>query len=167
VRDPVVGVVRVDLVVTDRAVPLDGRTVAEVGAEAGIEPSPLDDVYSGGPGSRPDQRLTLDPDAAEAIAAAFAVGDRALRLLEPGADPVIWPEHFDIAVTVDQVNYGVSPGDQHRDAPYAYVGPWTPRSGVFWNAPFGAVRPLAELGDAAEVAAFFAEGRALVSESAR
>ncbi|WP_202867998.1 hypothetical protein [Kribbella sindirgiensis] len=36
---------------------------------------------------------------------------------------------------------------------------WTPRTGDFWNAPFGAVRPLAELPDVVE---FFTIGRSLL-----
>ena len=41
--------------------------------------------------------------------------------------PVLWPEHFDVGITLDKVNYGVSPGDDDIPEPYAYVGPWTPR----------------------------------------
>ena len=55
---------------------------------------------------------------------------------------MLWPEHFDVAVTEDEVNYGVSPGDDFHPLPYAYVGPWTSRIGVFWNAPFGAFATL-------------------------
>jgi hypothetical protein len=92
----------------------------------------------------------------------FARGDDALRWLAPGVEPVVWPEHFDVAVTLDEVNYGVSPGDGYLDEPYAYVGPHTSRAGAFWNAPFGAARPAAELdGDA--LRAFFADGRRQVS----
>ena len=64
-----------------------------------------------------------------------------------------------VAVTVDEVNYGVSPGDPDHDLPYAYVGPWRARRGAFWNEPFGASRRLADLGDAAAVAGFLRAGR--------
>jgi hypothetical protein len=74
---------------------------------------------------------------------------------------VLWPEHFDVSITVDEVNYGVSPGDGYLGEPYAYVGPYTPRSGAFWNAPFGAARPLATLGELEAVVEFFTEGRTL------
>ena len=33
---------------------------------------------------------------------------------------------------------GVSAGDDYYPRPYAY-GPWTQRTGPFWNAPFGAL----------------------------
>lgn len=65
------------------------------------------------------------------------------------------------AVTLDEVNYGVSPGDDAIPEPYAYVGPWTPQTGDFWNASFGAARLLTELTD---VLAFFQKGRALVTD---
>ena len=42
--------------------------------------------------------------------------------------------------------------------PYAYVGPWAPREGEFWNQPFGAAKSLTELPDAEAVAAWFAVG---------
>ena len=38
-----------------------------------------------------------------------------------------------------------------------YVGPFKPRTGPFWNAPFGAARPLAATVE--EIAEFFVEGR--------
>jgi hypothetical protein len=72
---------------------------------------------------------------------------------------VLWPEHFDLGVTVAEVNYGVSPGDSFLEVPYAYVGPWSldDVQGDFWNAPFGAARPVAGLAD---LGGFFAEGAA-------
>jgi hypothetical protein len=75
--------------------------------------------------------------------------------------PVLWPEHFDVGISLDGVDYGVSPGDDAYPEPYAYVGPRTPQTGDFWNAPFGAARPLAELSDVAAVTEFFATGRNL------
>jgi hypothetical protein len=87
-------------------------------------------------------------------------GDQALRRLAPGETPVLWPEHFDVGVTVAEVNYGLSPGDGYLDEPYAYVGPWTARTGEFFNAPFGAARPIREL-PGEKLDEFFAEGRKL------
>ena len=89
----------------------------------------------------------------------FARGDQALRVLAPAEHPVLWPEHFDLAIQLDEVNYGISAGDAGHQQPYAYIGPWTPRTGEFWNAPFGALRAADELPDADAVAAFFTEGR--------
>ncbi|WIX98956.1 hypothetical protein QRX60_33530 [Amycolatopsis mongoliensis] len=143
---------------TDSArVPLAGRTYAAVAAEAGFEAGEPAGVYSDGPGVRPSETITFDADALEALSAAFAEGDRALRDFAPDATPVLWPEHFDVAITVDEVNYGVSPGDGYLGEPYAYVGPFEAREGEFWNAPFGAARPLRDLTGA--VTAFFRTGR--------
>lgn len=61
------------------------------------------------------------------------------------------------------MNYGLAPGDAHVPEPYAYVGPHTPRDGEFWNMPFGAARPVRELGDATGILACYDVGRRLTS----
>jgi hypothetical protein len=75
--------------------------------------------------------------------------------------PVLWPEHFDVAVTVVEVNYGVSPGDSYHPLPYAYVGPRTLPTGPFWNAPFGALLPLTTLDQPDRLISFFNQGKEL------
>jgi len=60
----------------------------------------------------------------------FARGDRALRRFAPSEEPILWPEHFDLGIAADEINYGMSPGDVGHPLPYAYVGPWTPRRGL-------------------------------------
>ena len=113
-------------------------------------------------------RVAADADAAIATGAPapqmllgwFERGDAALGAFAPGAERVLWPEHFDVGYALDEVNYGVSPGDDGHPEPYAYVGPWQPREGAFWNAPFGASRPAVDLPDADAVVAFFEDGRA-------
>jgi len=117
-----------------------------------------DGLYRDGAGVASGDLVEVDEAAAEVIVAAFAAGEQALRVLAPDSTPVLWPEHFDLGITLDEVNYGVSPGDAHLAEPYAYVGPWERRSGPFWNTTFGAALPLAGLTDA-DVLAFFAEGR--------
>jgi hypothetical protein len=66
-----------------------------------------------------DDLLTVDPAAAAKIVDAYSCGDAALRLLAPDLEPVLWPEHFDVGIRVDNINYGVSPGDDYLPAPYA------------------------------------------------
>jgi hypothetical protein len=140
-------------------VPLCG-TFADVAAAAGVDPSTLDDVYHDGSGLLPSDEIVVDDDAAQVLARAFELGDAALHAFAPEAEIVLWPEHFDIAITVDEVNYGVSPGDSYHATPYAYVGPPTvPAASDFWNAPFGAARPLSSLPDADAITAFFHQGR--------
>ncbi|RCG17401.1 hypothetical protein DQ384_39695 [Sphaerisporangium album] len=141
--------------------PLDGRTPAELGAATGAGVGAPENLYHDGSGASPDDVLRVDPAAAGHLARCLARGDEALRRLAPDATPVLWPEHFDLAVTVDEVTYGVSLGDGHLGVPYAYVSPWEPRAGEFWNAPFGAARPLSELHD---LHGFFAEGRERAAE---
>lgn len=83
----------------------------------------------------PETVLDIDPEAADLIHRSLYAGGFALKGALPNQHPVLWPEHFDVAVTEDEVNYGVSPGDDFHALPYAYVGPWTSRIGDFWNAP--------------------------------
>ncbi|SFI74234.1 hypothetical protein SAMN05421835_101636 [Amycolatopsis sacchari] len=157
VLEPDLRVAGTELVVGERRISLPGRTFAEVAAEAGIEAGAPEGVYADGSGVAPGETIDLDPATTGEILAAYAAGDAALRAFAPGVELVLWPEHFDVAVTVDEINYGVSPGDGYLGEPYAYVGPHRPRRGPFWTAPFGAARPLRELPD---IAGFFAAGRA-------
>lgn len=110
-----------------------------------------------------DAVLDIDPAAADLIYRALCAGDVAVKRLAPQDDPVLWPEHFDVGAAIDEVNYGVSAGDDFHPLPYAYVGPWTPRAGSFWNAPFGALLPLDPAADvdslATQVEEFFADAR--------
>ena len=107
-----------------------------------------------------DETLALDPDQAVVITGALVLGHDALVAFAPHEEPILWPEHFDVAIRVDDTNYGVSPGDGYLEEPYAYVGVSPiPVGDAFWNAPFGAARPLRELPDVTAVTGFFAEGR--------
>ncbi|GAB2996855.1 hypothetical protein LWP59_18785 [Amycolatopsis acidiphila] len=150
------------LVAGTRRIPLEGATYRDVARAAGVEAGSPAGLYKDGSGAGPDERIVLDPTALRAAVEAFAAGEEALRRFAPAGEPVLWPEHFDLAVTVDEINYGVSPGDGYSPEPYAYVGPHRPRQGPFWTAPFGAARALRELPD---IAAFFAEGRDAAARS--
>ncbi|WP_345380169.1 hypothetical protein [Pseudonocardia yuanmonensis] len=145
-----------ELVWPDGRVPLAG-TCRQLADAAGVPVGPPEGLYADGSGVGPDEPVVVDADMAADLADWFARGEQALRWF---GDPVLWPEHFDLGVAADRVNYGISPGDAAHPAPYAYVGPWEPRRGPFWNAPFGALRPAAELPDADALGAFLAEGRA-------
>jgi len=140
-------------------VPLRGG-IAALAAAAGVEPGPPEGLYSDHAELGPADVIEVDPAAAAELAGWLARGEQALRALAPDVEPVLWPEHFDLGIQLDEVNYGISPGDAGHPRPYAYVGPWTPREGPFWNAPFGALRTADELPDVAAVTAFFREGRA-------
>jgi hypothetical protein len=146
-----------ELVAPTARLPLGG-TIGGLARAAGVEARSLRDVYDDGPGVTEADRLQVDPGAVAVILDAFARGDAALRAFAPDQEPVLWPEHFDLGISLDEVNYGVSPGDSHVPEPYAYVAPWSPRAGAFWNAPFGAARPVTELGDVSSLVMFFREG---------
>jgi hypothetical protein len=158
-----------DLVVVDdgdeRRAPL--RTVADAAAFVDVDPG-APDVYPAATPVEPEAPLDLDPASAAVVHHWLHVTGRALDTLcqrvgspEP---PVaqLWPEHFDLAVSIAEVNYGGSPGDDDHAAPYAYVGPWdrSDLADAFWNEPFGASRPHDELPSTDLVVAFFEEGQA-------
>ncbi|MGZ4643415.1 MAG: hypothetical protein ACXVX8_14935 [Blastococcus sp.] len=157
-----------DLVVLDgsgrRATPL--TTLGELAEFAGVEPG-LRGSYSPSTPADLDAPLPVDAAAARLLAGWFALGDTALRRfadrLDRPADPVLWPEHFDLGITVDAVNYGCSPGDDAIPEPYVYVGPHAgpPGRNAFWNAPFGAALTADGITDADDAVAFFERGRAL------
>jgi hypothetical protein len=142
------------------AVGIDGRTSRAIGADLGVSAGRPEGAYDGGSGVDPDEKLTLQPDQATVILGALSLGHDALIAFAPAEVPILWPEHFDVAIRADDTNFGVSPGDGFIEEPYAYVGVSSPPAGdAFWNAPFGAARPLRDLPDVAAVTAFFAEAR--------
>jgi hypothetical protein len=161
--NPLAALVGGELVANGTRVALDGLSVAQAADRAGLVPSSLTDVYDGGPGVAATDVVSLDADAVLVLEEALRIGDRALARFRPHAERTLWPEHFDVAIADDGVNYGVSPGDAHLEVPYAYVGPPGPVAGAFWNAPFGASRPVSDLGDATTTAAFFREGAELLT----
>jgi hypothetical protein len=143
---------------------LDGRSYDELASAAGLEAGEPAGVYGGGPGVRMGEVIALEAAAVKTLMTAFAEGHRALREFAPDVLPVLWPEHFDVAISLDEVNYGVSPGDHYFAEPYAYVGPFEPREGDFWNVAFGAARTMADLAGADAVVRFFRTGRELAAQ---
>ena len=153
-----------DLVSAGGRLALDGRSCRELAAAAGLVAGAPDGLYHEGCGMDVDSDLDASTRRRHASARTGSrPADAALTSFAPHLESVLWPEHFDLGVTLDEVNYGASLGDGFHAAPYAYVGPWKQRDGAFWNAPFGAVRSFRELPDVAAIAAFFAEGRTQAS----
>ena len=147
-----------DLITPTGRFPLGG-SVHDLAQRAGVTPRALREVYTGGPDFALDEPTDVTGAVVEVLLRAFTDGDAALRLLDPGQVPVLWPEHFDIGISVGEVNYGVSPGDAMIGEPYANVGPWQVPAGAFWNQPFGASRPLTRLASPQAILEFFREGR--------
>jgi hypothetical protein len=139
--------------------PLRG-TFGSLGTLAGVDVGAPDGLYHDHSGVAPDDEIVFDAEAAAVLSSVLERGDAGLRNFAPDAEPILWPEHFDVGIAVDDVNYGVSLGDAAYPRPYAYVGPHTLRPGEFWNAPFGAVRWMDELDSVAAVATFFKAGAA-------
>jgi hypothetical protein len=109
-----------ELVVDEaRRVPLVG-TIADVAAAAEITEGPPEDLYHDHSDLGADP-LQLDPTATAQLTDWYLLVDAALRAFAPGKTPVLWPEHFDVAIDLEDVTYGASPGDGFCAVPYAYV----------------------------------------------
>lgn len=145
----------------DVVAPLGGRTIADLAEELGLDAGAPEGLYPDSAGLGSDEKLVVDVGSSRRLVAAYEVGRDAMQAFHPAETPVLWPEHFDLGIQWDEVNYGLSGGDSFHETPYAYVGPWTPREGGFWNASFGAVLPVDDDTRAEAVADFFRRGREL------
>lgn len=146
-------------------------TLAAAAEFVGVELSPEPGVGHDLPPYRPEEALDVDREASLALGAWYAFGQDALdRLREEWtsgtiSDAQLWPEHFDLAVTVEveggaKANVGFSPGDTFSPEPYAYVGPYDTAGlgGGYWNAPFGSYLPYARIDSGATALAFVRRG---------
>ena len=141
----------------------------------GVAPGAPTDVYTPATALDLDAPLEIDPAASRFVATWYAVVDGALAQLaadaatdgDTAAEVQLWPEHFDLATSVGECNYGGSPGDDAHELPYLYVGPWTlpPPAGSYWNEPFGASLDASAVRDVDDAASFFREGRAQMRSS--
>jgi len=156
--DPRLAIDDEHLVVEGNRYPLTGLTIADLAALAGVDPQPAG-IYRDGANADPDDPVEVDPAVARWLFDAFNVGHDALKAFDSSADPVLWPEHFDVGILVDDVAYGVSPGDHHIGVPYAYVSANAPDDDPYWNVSFGAARRVSELKSAEAITEFFSEGQ--------
>jgi hypothetical protein len=157
-------------------------TLKDAARFAGVSPDTPTGVYVPATTWAGDVTLDIDPDAAEFLGRWFGLGTSVLEELRAEATPSrapsrvqLWPEHFDLSVDMGndsmgtRANYGASPGDAEHPEPYLYVGPWSdrrPGDPAFWNEPFGASVPFADVVTAdnqrATALAFFRRGRQLL-----
>jgi hypothetical protein len=122
-----------------------------------------------GGASLPDDPLEVHAGAAAVLAESWAIGEEALTAFaatdaEDPSAPILWPEHLDIAIEAGaetagtRATYGISPGDEDHDEPYAYVAPWTAPAetgpATFWNA-VGFTGAQRSANDPDEIADFF------------
>jgi hypothetical protein len=96
-----------ELVWPQGSAPLAGPVRALANA-AGLAAGPPTGVYDVVDPLQPDDVLDVDAAAAELVYRSLYAGGHALKKILPEEHPVLWPEHFDVAVTEDEVNYGVS-----------------------------------------------------------
>lgn len=120
-----------------------------------------------------DAPLEIDPAAASRMADWFALVDTSLadmRRRHRDRRPTItqlWPEHFDLAFSMSEVNLGGSPGDEDHDEPYLYVGPWFPIAGEPWNESWGISRPASAVRTVDDAIEFFEAGFAAALDISR
>jgi hypothetical protein len=143
-------------------------TVRSAAAALDLEPG-APDVYPAATAVEPDRPLDLDGRVVQLLAEWLEVGAEALERFAAhhgGAEPSmpqLWPEHFDLAISMSEVNYGLSPGDDAHPLPYAYVGPWSVPEGAgtegsWWNESYGRGVSAVDLADSGDLVALYEEG---------
>jgi hypothetical protein len=70
---------------------------------------------------------------------------------------VLWPEHFDVGITVDEVNYGVSPGDSSSASRTRTSGRGSPAPGPSGTPRSVSARPVADFTTVDALVAYFTE----------
>jgi hypothetical protein len=151
-----------DLVVDEsRRVAVTG-TFAEVAVALGVDFGAPPDGYPDGSEASPDDEVSLDTGSARLIQDWYLWADAALRVLAPRETPILWPEHFDVAILLDDTSYGASPGDAFHAMPYAYVSTGEHGGSDFWNAPFGAIRSNAQMQNIDDLVSFWRAAQSLL-----
>jgi hypothetical protein len=152
-----------DLVIGERARVAVVGTFAALADALGVEFGAPADEYPDGSNESAADDASLDPASARLIEDWFLLADAALRVLAPEVTPILWPEHFDVAIDLDGTTYGASAGDSFHPAPYAYVSSQDRGGSDFWNAPFGAVRDHTQMGAIGDLVEFWRAGQALLT----
>jgi hypothetical protein len=150
-------------------------TLRAAGDFVGVRPGAPADVYIPSTPCDLDAPLTIDAVSFGLISSWYELVNDSLRRFSAQAsadgplestpvEPTLWPEHFDVAIRLDEINYGGLAGDSYLPAPYAYVGPPADRlpaspSG-FWSAPFGATVTRDVAGTVEDLVEFFRRGQA-------
>ena len=155
-----------DLVAEEsRRVPVAG-TFADLADAVGVDFGAPPDAYPDGSGASASDDVSLDAASAFLIEDWYLRADAALRVIAPRQTPILWPEHFDVAVLLDDVSYGASPGDGFHATPYAYVSSTAHDSSDFWNAPFGAIRGREQMRTIEDLVTFWRAAQTLLKAQA-
>ena len=129
-----------DLVVDEHTRVTVTGTFADMADALGVDFGAPPDDYPDGSDVNATDDVSLDTASARLLQDWYLLADAALRVMAPRQTPILWPEHFDVAILLDDTSYGVSPGDAFHATPYAYVSSGHRNGSDFWNAPFGAIR---------------------------
>jgi hypothetical protein len=138
--EPAVRLDGADLVVDESRRVAVGGTFAQMADALGVDFGAPPDGYPDGSGASPGDDVALDEPSARLLLDWYLLTDAALRVVAPRETPILWPEHCDVAILLDDISYGASPGDSFHAMPYAYVSAGEHGNSDFWNAPFGAIR---------------------------
>jgi hypothetical protein len=152
-----------DLVVDENRRVAVAGTFTELADVLGVDFGPPPDAYPDGSQAEPDDDTSLDAVAARFIAHWYLMTDAALRVMAPRQTPILWPEHFDVAILLDDTSYGASPGDAFHAEPYAYVSSDSLGDSDFWNAPFGAIRSHGQMQSVDDLVIFWSAARGLLT----
>jgi hypothetical protein len=155
-----------DLVVDEGRRVAVGGTFAEMAEAIGVDFGPPPDGYPDGSQARATDDVSLDPASARLLLGWFLKADAALRVMAPRQTPILWPEHFDVAILLDDSSYGASPGDAFHPMPYAYVSSGDHDRSDFWNAPFGAIRGYEQMDSIDALVAFWGAAQELLKPHA-
>jgi len=112
---------------------IDGATLRDLGARDDVDlPYAPQTKFD-------DEPLTVDKRSAQGLADWYGLVAVALQSVAPAdaAEQQIWPEHFDLATTFNDTNYGGSPGDDTYPEPYLYVGPFDRSDTSTFDDPWG------------------------------
>ncbi|MEO6143990.1 MAG: hypothetical protein ABIP19_08435 [Dermatophilaceae bacterium] len=137
-------------------------TFAEMAEALGVDYGPPSDGYPDGSEASATDDVTLDAASAFLIQDWYLRADAALRVLAPRETPILWPEHFDVAILLNDTSYGASPGDAFHAMPYAYVSSGDHDDSDFWNAPFGAIRGHEQMRSVDDLVSFWRAAEALL-----
>jgi hypothetical protein len=137
-------------------------TFAQMADRLEVDFGPPPDSYPDGSGASPGDEVSLDAVSARLIERWYVLADAALRVLAPRQTPILWPEHFDVAILLESTTFGASPGDSFHAMPYAYVSDGDHGDSDFWNAPFGAFRSQEQMRSINDLVGFWRAAQALL-----
>jgi hypothetical protein len=137
-------------------------TFGEVGA-VGVIFGPPDVGYTDGSVSQPLDPILLDHHEVCVLEELFVRSDGAVRIPDPTQTPMVWPEHFDVAILQDGHSMGALFGDEAHPRLYGYLDAHHNDGSNDCNVAFGALRDATDLTTAADLLAFWREGLARIA----